>query len=169
MRIIISDTSCMIDLRKTDLLHPLLALPYTVAMPDMLFEDEFLCLSSEDKLSLCQRGLEVRALPGDLVVRAQEHRNRHRRLKLADCFALTLAEHEDESILLTGDASLREVATNEGIEAHGVLWVIDQIHEHTVAPAESLHDALQVLLDDPMVFLPQDEIRIRLRRLARLF
>ena len=168
MRIIISDTSCMIDLRKADLLRPLLDLPYTVAMPDVLFEDEFLCLSPEDKASLCQYGLEVRALPGELVAQAQEHRNRHRRLKLADCFALTLAEHEEESILLTGDASLKEIAVNKGIEAHGVLWAIDEMQEHAVSPVRALHDALRILLNDPLVFLPEDEIRSRIRRLARL-
>ena len=166
MRIIISDTSCMIDLRKADLLRPLLALPYTIAMPDILFEDEFLCLSDPDKSTLRADGLEVRSIPGELVVRAQEYRNTHRRLKLPDCFALTLAEAEDEAILLTGDAQLKAVALDKGIKAHGVLWAIDQMEEHEVSSVASLHDALHVLLDDVLVFLPDHEIQKRIRRLA---
>ena len=165
MRIIISDTSCMIDLRKADLLRPLLALPYTIAMPDILFEDEFLCLSDPDKAALRAGGLEVRALPGELVARAQEYRNTHRRLKLADCFALTIAE--EEAILLTGDAQLKAVALGKGIKAHGVLWAIDQMEEHEVSPIAALYDALHVLLDDVLVFLPDHEIQKRIRRLAR--
>ena len=42
MRIIVSDTSCMIDLRKAALLGAILALPYTLVMPDTLFEEEWL-------------------------------------------------------------------------------------------------------------------------------
>ena len=49
MRIIVSDTSCIIDLRKADLLEALLALPYTFVMPDALFEDELLSLTPAEK------------------------------------------------------------------------------------------------------------------------
>lgn len=164
MRIIISDTSCMIDLRKAELLQPLLALPYTIAMPDLLFEDEFLCLSDEDKTSLVEDGLEVRSLSGDLVLRAQQHRNANPRLKLADCFALTLAEDEDESLLLTGDGLLKRVARSKQIRAHGVLWAIDEMQEHGTATRDLLVHGLEILLDDPLVYVPPSEIQKRIRR-----
>ena len=121
MRIIVSDTSCMIDLRKAALLGAILALPYTLMMPDTLFEDEWLNLSASDKEMLRDGGLELRELPGPAVTRAAAYFNRHSRLALGDCFALTLAEEVDGSILLTGDAPLREVAEGKGIEIHGVL------------------------------------------------
>lgn len=52
MRIIVSDTSCMIDLRKTALLEAVLRLPYTFVMPNTLFEDEWLCLTAAEKKAL---------------------------------------------------------------------------------------------------------------------
>ena len=60
MRIVVSDTSCMIDLRKADLLEALLRLPNSFAMPDTLFEDEWLCLSLAQKRTLGDLGLVVR-------------------------------------------------------------------------------------------------------------
>ena len=92
MRIVVSDTSCMIDLRKAALLEDFLRLPYSFVMPDILFEDEWLCISDGEKIALRQRGLGVRELSGASVTRAQRYFNEHSPLKLNDCFALALAE-----------------------------------------------------------------------------
>ncbi len=48
MRTVVSDTSCMIDLRKADLLEPLLRLPHRFVMPDALFKNERLSLGQEE-------------------------------------------------------------------------------------------------------------------------
>ena len=96
------------------------------------------------------------------------HFNRHRRLTLNDCFALVLAEDIDNSILLTGDGSLREIAEGNGIEVRGVLWVIDELESHEIVPLRRLHDTLQLFHDDDLVFLPADEVVRRIRRLRRL-
>ena len=53
----------MIDLRKAGLLEPLLRLPHSFVMPDALFEDEWLCLSQNDKQILRNLGLDVRTCP----------------------------------------------------------------------------------------------------------
>lgn len=125
MRIIVSDTSCIIDLRKTALLFEALRLPYTFVTVNTLFEDEWLSLSADEKRQLCKQGLEVRELPGPSVQRAARYFNKHRRLKLNDCFALTLAEDTKDSILLTGDGQLRRIAQASGIEVRGVHWITD--------------------------------------------
>jgi hypothetical protein len=101
----------MIDLRKAGLLEAILRLPYTFVMPDTLFEDEWLCLTAAEKQLLRDGGLEVRELPGESVVRAAEYFNQHKRLKLNDCFALSLAEDIDESILLTPASPLTSATT----------------------------------------------------------
>lgn len=168
MRIIVSDTSCMIDLRKAELLDALLGLPYTFAMPNTLFEDEWLCLDDGEKAKLRDRGLEVHNLSGRAVQVAADHFNRHRRLKLNDCFALTLTQELDDSMLLTGDGLLRRVAEEQGVEVRGVLWATDQMEEHGTASNRRLYDALQLFHDDAMVFLPTREIARRIRRLAQL-
>ncbi len=168
MRIVVSDTSCMVDLRKAGLLEAVLRLPYTFVMPDTLFEDEWLCLSDAEKRALRDLGLEVRSLPGPLVQRAGRYFNEHSRLKLNDCFALTLAEEIEECILLTGDGPLRRIAEGNGIEVHGVLWTTDELEAHGVVPLAAIHDALRLFRDDELVFLPPEELLRRIRRLARL-
>ena len=168
MRIVVSDTSCMIDLRKAGLVEALLRLPYEFVMPDTLFEDEWLRLSDAEKRVLRDLGLGVRSLPGPLVERAAHYFNKHTRLKLNDCFALTLAEYIENCILLTGDGSLRRVAEGSGIEVRGVLWVTDEMEVHEVVPLTTIHKALSVFLEDDLVFLPAAEIQRRMRRIASL-
>jgi predicted nucleic acid-binding protein len=168
MRIIVSDTSCIIDLRKAALLQETLRLPYTFVTVNTLYEDEWLSLSDDEKKGLCDRGLEVRELPGPSVQRAQRYFNQHRRLKLNDCFALVLAEDTDESILLTGDGLLRRIAEDNGIEARGVLWITDELELHRVVTPARLLDVLRLFQQDPLVFLPKDELLRRIRRLAQL-
>lgn len=168
MRIVVSDTSCMIDLRKADLLEAVLRLPYTFVMPNTLFEDEWLCLTEAEKRALCGLGLEVRDLAGPLVQRAGRYFNQHSRLKLNDCFALTLAEEIGECILLTGDGPLRRIAESDGIEVRGVLWATDELEAHGIVPLATLHDALQLFHEDDLVFLPEAEVLRRIRRLVQL-
>ena len=168
MPIVVSDTSCMIDLRKAGLLDSLLQLPHSFVMPDALFEDEWLCLTQNEKQTLRDLGLDVRSLPGQLVERAARHFNRHARLKLNDCFALVLAEDIQDCILLTGDNPLRGIAEANGIEVHGVLWTIDEMEVYGVLPPQALHDALSLFQEDDLVFLPADELSRRKRRLAQL-
>ena len=168
MRIVVSDTSCMIDLRKAGLLEAVLRLPHSFVMPDTLFEDEWLCLNQSEKQSLRDLGLEVRTLPGRLVERAGRYFNRHARLKLNDCFALVLAEEIGDCILLTGDSLLRGRAEDIGIEVHGVLWTTDEMEGHGVVPLRVLYNALRLFQDDDLVFLPAGEVLRRIRRLAHL-
>jgi predicted nucleic acid-binding protein len=168
MRIIVSDTSCIIDLRKAALLQEMLRLPYTFVTVNTLFEDEWLSLSDDEKKGLCDQGLEIRDLPGPSVQRAQRHFNQHRRLKLNDCFALALAEDTQDSILLTGDGSLRRIAEADGIEVRGVLWITDELETHGVVGPARLLDALRLFQQDTLVFLPRDEVLRRIRRLSQL-
>ena len=110
----------------------------------------------------------MRELSGTTVARAAAYFNQHTRLRLNDCFALALAEDINDSILLTGDGSLRTVAEHKGIETHGVLWVTDELEAHAIVPLRRLHDALCLFHNDDLVFLPTGEVRRRLNRLANL-
>ena len=110
---------------------------------------------------------QLAAIRPPLVERAGRYFNQHARLKLNDCFALALAEELGDSLLLTGDGPLRRVAEDNGIEVHGVLWVTDEMETHAIVPFADLHAALQLFAADDLVFLPQDEVLRRIRRLAR--
>ena len=76
MRIIVSDSSCLIDLKKASLLGVFLSLPYEILIPNTLFEDELLSFTAADKRILLQGGLQVVDLPGQQdVYKRQESRS----------------------------------------------------------------------------------------------
>jgi hypothetical protein len=168
MRIVISDTSCLIDLRKGGLLTGLLALPYQFAIPLPLFEDELLDMSARDKNLLVQAGLEVWDLSGEQVDRSGTIQRQNRALTINDCFAFVAAADTPQSILLTGDGPLRRYAAAQAVEVHGVLWAIDEMHAAAVLPPQALYRALMIFDDDPTVWLPPAEHSRRLQKFKRL-
>jgi hypothetical protein len=48
-----------------------------------------------------------------------------------------------------------------------VLWISDEIEKAAALPLADLADALTRLEADPLVFLPADEVRIRIERLQK--
>ena len=163
---LISDSSCLIDLHKVDLLLPLFDLPYTVVVPQSLFDDELIRLTDEEKRDLADRGLRTQHLEPSGLVQAQRYFDEFPALAWNDCLALRMAEETDGAILLTGDGRLRRVATDNAIEVHGVIWALDEMHRLDVVPPDRLARAIRIWLEDPLVFLPQRELRQRLRRLG---
>jgi predicted nucleic acid-binding protein len=164
MRIVVSDSSCLIDLRKASLLDDLMKLPHKLLIPNTLFEDELLKFTSTQKLTLIQGGLEVIDLPSEGVTRAIEVRREVPRLSIHDSFAFALAERHAGSILLSGDGALRGYATSRAIEVRGVLWILDELHLHGIVPAKVILEALEYFSTDETVRLPQREITNFIRR-----
>src|ERR1035437_1202267 len=167
MRIIVSDSSCLIDLKKASLLGVFLSLPYEILIPNTLFEDELLSFTVSEKRMLIQGGLQVVDLPGQQVLRAREVITSRPRLSVHDGFAYALAEMHTDRILLTGDGELRILAATNNIEVHGILWVVDEIHRGHLTTAKALHAALTLLADDPAVRLPKRELSAALDRFER--
>ena len=127
-------------------------------MPDLLFERE---LSTWDGTDWKQLGLKVLTLDNAGVSLAQTFRARDRRLSAADAFALALAK-TGPHMLLAGDGAVRDVAGAEGIECHGVLWVLDELRRsHILSPHRSL-EALQAICQHPRCRLPASEVKRRM-------
>jgi predicted nucleic acid-binding protein len=166
MRIVVSDSSCIIDLRKANLLESFLRLPYEVLIPNTLFEDELLKFTPEQKHAMLSAGLRVVDIPGPGVVRAQQIARESPRLSINDGFAFVVAESHDGSVLVTGDGLLRALATRHGIEVHGVLWIVEELRRHNVENAASLVAALQILEADDAVRLPRRELLAAIKRLS---
>jgi hypothetical protein len=156
--LLVSDTSVLIDLHRAGVLDSVFALPFQLAVPDLLYERE---LKNWDGPALDAKGLLVLALQADGVELAQRYRRREPRLSLPDAFALALATTGGHS-LLAGDASLRDLAALEHVDCRGVLWVFDVLHSHRVLDATHLGRALEVLARHPRCRLPRQEIQRRL-------
>jgi predicted nucleic acid-binding protein len=168
MRIVVSDSSCLIDLRKVSLLDALLRIPCEFLIPDTLFEDELLNFTVAQKKAMIRAGLKVIDLPGERVLRAQAVIRQSPRLSVHDGFAFALAESHRGCVLLTGDGELRSLATRHKMEVHGVLWVIDEIHRHQIEKAKTLLAALRAFSADPTVRLPRREMAASIKRFSGL-
>lgn len=160
MRVLVSDTSVLIDLERAVLLPRAFGLAAEFAVPDVLFEHELRPYGGAALLTL---GLRVESLDGDGVARAAAYRRTQRALTVADSFALALAK-QTGWILLTGDGALRTLADSEQIESHGILWLLDLMETEKAAPMRELCDGLQRITAHPRCRLPKPEVETRLQR-----
>jgi predicted nucleic acid-binding protein len=162
MTILVSDTSVLIDLERGELIASAFKLSATFAVPDVLYERELRDYGGEELVKL---GLKVQSLDGDGVAVAMRHMQAQRHLTVSDSFALALAKQNGWT-LLTGDGPLRKLAKAEGVDCHGVLWLLDEFETQAAATYVELHGGLQKISEHPRCRLPKREIAIRLSRYA---
>lgn len=158
MRVVISDSSALIDLAKTRLIESTLALPYEFVIPDVIFADELIDLRHYKKEQLLELGFKIGSLKGEEVETAFEYGVRYKPLTANDCFALVLAETIAEAILLTGDGDLRKTAQRHKVKTHGIIWLCEQMRERGTVEGKTLLGALESLLNDPRCRIPKREI-----------
>ena len=159
--IIVSDTSVLIDLKRGDLLETIFALPpHQFAVPDVLFDRE---MQGEWGEHLRGIGLRVMEVSSSGVVNAQRYQQKRTSLSVSDSFALALAK-EGQFLLLTGDGLLRELAGEESVECHGLLWLLDIMERLGISGFQDLHDGLTMIASHPRCRLPRREIKVRLER-----
>lgn len=163
--VIVNDASCLIDLRKGGLLGVLLNLPYRFVVPLPIRENELLDFASDDWQLLDGNGLETYDLPANRVADVIANKARHAGLSANDCICLVTAHCYEESILLTGDRLLRRTAESQGVNVHGVLWIVDELYAGDLCEQALLIDALTIWHEDASVRLPAPEIETRLHRL----
>lgn len=166
MRIIINDSSALIDLAKTRLLENLLQLPCRFIIPDVLYADELITLQNYHREQLLDIGFELGELNGLQIGKASAYSRQYPALSLNDCFALIMTETTADAVLLTGDQRLRRVAEQQGVAVHGILWILDQAYEQGAVDAATLHAALFMLANDPLTRLPGKELQRRMQDLA---
>ena len=161
-QVLVSDASVLIDLRRGSLLEAGFCLAFRFVVPDLLYERELKNWGGEELIRL---GLVVEQLDGDGVSLALAYQKRIPALSLPDCFALALAQIRSW-ILLSGDNTLSQLATHEAVECHGVLWLLDKMHDAAVVSIRELYDGLTALSQHPRCRLPKPEIRPRLASYA---
>lgn len=166
MRIIVNDSSALIDLKKGGLLEVFLSLPFTLVVSDDLLADELLSFTKAE-IALMRRKMSVATLDGDEMDHVRETQRASPALSLHDCAAFVLAQREADCILLTGDRRLRTKAERTQIECHGVLWAVEQIWAAGLTTDKTLIKALEAWQDDSAVRLPQAELAQLIARIKR--
>lgn len=137
-------------------------------IPNTLFEEELLKFTNAQKQVLLDGGLRIIDLPGERVVRAQQVVRAVPHLSVHDGFAFALAESCSGCILLSGDGELRKLASQNSIEVHGVLWVLDEIYRCKLAAGQRIVSVLTCFLNDASVRLPKKDIAAYIKRYEKL-
>ena len=159
--VVVNDASCLIDLRKGGLLAVLCNLPYRFVVPLPIRETEVRDFSTEQWKQLDVAGVVTHDLTPHEVGQALALKERHPGLSANDCFCyVTAVVHS--GMLLTGDAELRKIATNNGLRVHGVLWIVDELEAAGGCDKSLLIQALKTWQGDNTVFLPHREVSNRL-------
>ena len=124
MKVIVSDTSVLVDLERGVFLESIFSLPFKFVVPDLLFERE---LKNYNGCALIKYGFHVQEL--DSAGLAIDYYRKYRKiLSLPDVFAFVLAK-TNSWMLLSGDGALRALANDVNVNCHGVLWLLDQLHK----------------------------------------
>jgi hypothetical protein len=139
MTILVADTSILVDLERGDLLATALAGPDTIATPDLLYHHELLDYGGP---AMVASGLEILELSASEMTATQVVFDAERsRLSLPDCAAYVCACRQDHA-LLTGDRRLRAFSEDNEAECHGLLWLLDRLHDNGAANTEALFAGL---------------------------
>ena len=165
MKVLVSDSSILIEFSKRELLDKIFQLKFEFAVPDLLFHEELIDLGSHTRQDLLGLGLRVEALDATGVEVAIAYQSERPALSLVDSFALALASQQGW-ILLTEDRTMRSVAESKGIAHLDALWIIDNLLDVGILSAPQVVAALETMHDDPRCPVPKPELTVRIRRLG---
>ena len=94
MKVLVSDSSILIEFSKRGLLGRMFHLAFQFAVPDLLFNEELIDLSAYSRQDLLGFGLMVETLDSVGVEMAIVYQYERPALSLVDSFALALADRQ---------------------------------------------------------------------------
>ena len=165
MKVLVSDSSILIEFSKRELLDRMFQLESEFAVPDLLFHEELIDLGAYSRRDLLGHGLRVESLDPEGLEVAIAYQSERPALSLVDSFALALASHQGWN-LLTEDRTMRSVADSKGIANMDALWVIDNMIEAGILSARQVVAVLEAMRDDPRCPVPKPDLAVRIRRLG---
>ena len=165
MKVLVSDSSILIEFSKRELLDKMFQLEVQFAVPDLLFHEELIDLGTYSRRDLVGLGLRVEALDAVGVETAIAYQSERPALSLVDSFALALADRQGWH-LLTEDRIMRTVAESNGIAHLDALWIVDRMQASSILSASQVVAVLEAMRDDPRCPVPKPELAARIRRLG---
>lgn len=156
-KVLVSDTNIWIDLHRANILDPVFRLPYEFVVTDFVYRE----LRAPGPNDLTRLGLRVESLGSDAMLALLSLRAELANPSLADLSCFYLAA-ENGWTLLTGDKAVRKSCVDRGVEVHGVLWLLDKLHEHQILDGAALSDGLAAMLEQG-ARLPEAECQRRLK------
>lgn len=157
--VIINDTNIWIDLKLTNIIEKVFLLPYELAVPDILYNDE---LKDMDGELLEANGIKIIEMTNDEVVETAERSGMTNRVSFNDLTTLVVAKSRGY-ILVTGDGNLRKIAKSENVELRGTIWLIDEMVSNNILDIGEAALICKKLLQLKRR-LPKEELQLRIKR-----
>lgn len=141
-----SDTNIWISLCKLGALQEAFRLDLRYLMEQSAARDEI--LSPEHLLAEVRKlGLEEVQLSEEELLFVLTRQSKYPALSTYDLFALAIAVKRSIP-LLTGDGRLRKAGKTEGIEVHGLLWIIVLLRRQGIIMPERKDELLDAIEND---------------------
>ena len=157
--VIINDTNIWIDLKLTNIIEKVFLLPYELAVPDILYNDE---LKDMDGELLEANGIKIIEMTNDEVVETAERSGMTNRVSFNDLTTLVVAKSRGY-ILVTGDGNLRKIAKSENVELRGTIWLIDEMVSNNILDIGEAALICKKLLQLKRR-IPKEELQLRIKR-----
>ena len=164
MKVLVSDSSILIEFSKRELLDRMFHLEFQFAVPDLLFHEELIDLGAYTRQDLLAFGLRVESLDAEGVETAIAYQSERPALSLVDSFALAIADRQGWP-LLTEDRTMRSVAQSKGIVHRDALWVVDSMLDAGLLSTPQVVAVLEAMRNDPRCPVPGPNLALRLRQL----
>lgn len=164
-KIVVNDTNVFIDLFNVGLLEGFFSLPWEIhttefVMLELTKEGRYDSVSQYKDNGLLHIPVFDAVFMTEISKLFQQQINQTN-LSLADCSVWYYAKH-NRYILLTGDRKLRNVSLIDGVEVHGIIYIIDQlVEEGILAKRLAISKIRQLGMSNPR--LPKDEIEKRIK------
>ena len=163
MKAAVVDAGIFIDLLQTGLLSAFISLGYiNYAPPDIVAEVK------EDNRQILIDAIQTGKILAP-TIEDLDHINllnyKYRPLSYQDCTCLYMAIKES-AILFTSEKQLRKIAKGQGLEVHGILFILDELIKVGQISYRIAHEKLSYLIRNG-TFLPIDECNKRLRSWER--
>ena len=164
-KIVVNDTNVFIDLFNVGLLEGFFSLPWEVHTTEFVLL-ELTREGQRDSVSQYEDNglLHIPVFDGSVMSEIVELYLQHMsktNVSLTDCTVWYYAKRNSYT-LLTGDRKLRNASLNDGVEVHGVIYVIDQLVEEGILAKRIAISKLKQLGKSNQR-LPKDEIVKRIR------
>ena len=146
------DANILFDFVSGDIFDKLFLLPFDFHTSDIVANE--ISESYSDNL-LTQLGLEILNLDDSEVLEIFTLKQEHIELSVEDVSVYFLSRKHN-TIILSNDGPLRELADSSQIEHHGTLWLLEEMIQGEILLPQDAAVALRSMLDNQR-WLPRSE------------
>lgn len=162
MRIIVKDANIIFSLLDSELMDLCLKLDYEFWTSDFVI-NEIEDTGQKRKIGkyVKDKRINIYSYNGEEVAQIFEL-SENRSLSDADCSVFLLAQIKN-GILLSSDRALRVLATRNGIEVKGMIWILDELVKNKIMDPSAAAEKLEFIAKNSM-WLPASEVESRINR-----